>query len=1296
MKQINHRHFERLRYSSRFRKWLAQQATRLGITSKQVFDNLLKAQGLTMGQVSQLPPFTTTPVLPISITLSPKPLSLLAGATQALTATFNPANSADKTVTWQSSAPLVATISQSGVVTVLAGAAAGAQATFTGTTVNGKTDTVSLTVAATIVLPTSVTISPKPVTGSKVGDKIQLAASVLPANANNKSLVWASLNPSIVTVDQTGLATIIAAGSWSITATSVAVGSVVDTVTGTSVAVPLVRALGQWNPMNDGVVTAAAGLTTFYYPIKMITGSGDANGLILNFPGWYTPNTNTGMATDLGNDLNLTEVSVQTASQSAPVKFSGVRTGVVPNGGNLISDTLSPVDLGFTNGVIPVGTEVWVKLKGTIPSGGKIPSSPRNLYGQANVSGWIYDASVTTVPSVDLLPNSTTGYSGTKPVDAGNLYAPLLLGTFVNAGTKAFAAIGDSIASGYNDLSRGFLGGGFFQRALALFATPMASINFGISGAKSPSLLTDSRILAYFKYVPDGLFVMTGTNDFGISTPPTAASIIANIDAIVARYKGASGVKAGVKAVISRLLPRTTSTDQFATEANQSINVNWNPGEVVDQFNQLITTSQFDAIITNDIVRGSNVSKWIANGTINWAVSDGTHPNNGPAGAGYLAANYANVLQSAWGETTLYVPVSGITASGSVVNGSVGATGQATAVISPSGSTNKTGVWASSNTSVVTINSSTGAYTFVGNGTYDITFTIGAKSGKFSGTVSAASVPVTAVAVTLATPSGAVGTTTQASAQLTPSNATVQTGVWSTSNQTIATINSAGLISRIAAGVADAIFTATNGVSGKATITVVAASSSTVSANFVDFGGDWTNGVWMGTQDKAIVLIENTATTQAAFVTGVTVTFSNGLQLAIESVEVGSNYLKLGFNSTKLPQSVGAPNVLKAPAPAAGSTDPVYVTLTTPGTAGSIPLAGVNMSGLGSNPHVDNSIASMGTHYRDVEQKYIVKHSGLGCKIIRIIIAPERCVDVGGGALREAYMAQIQSALDRCAAAGIKAILDNHSYMRLYTTVAANAANPNNYGVAQFPAADQPNPGPRKFWIPIGAPGCLMTKAQYGDLLTKEAARFGSHPGCWGIGIANEPFSKGEDPFNVVTQFMADAQFYKDCITAGSTTCKIFVPGGEYQTAYNWPTISDSLKNITDPYNQVIYEAHQYLDGNLSGGGYWANRNESIPIGNFIKMVKPFVDWLIANGKRGIIGEHGFPAGNRSAALATAQGLDYLVSKGVPALQWCAGAGWSPSDVNAVDDDNLTYKDNLNPTQSAYKYSTNAYGSPGA
>ncbi len=78
----------------------------------------------------------------IGITLNKTTLSLAAGATETLIATLAPANATNKTVTFTSSDPLVATVDNQGKITAIKAGTA----TIKATTANGKTATLALTV----------------------------------------------------------------------------------------------------------------------------------------------------------------------------------------------------------------------------------------------------------------------------------------------------------------------------------------------------------------------------------------------------------------------------------------------------------------------------------------------------------------------------------------------------------------------------------------------------------------------------------------------------------------------------------------------------------------------------------------------------------------------------------------------------------------------------------------------------------------------------------------------------------------------------------------------------------------------------------------------------------------------------------------------------------------------------------------------------------------------------------------------------------------------------------------------
>lgn len=159
---------------------------------------------------------SSTPVAVTGVTLAPATVTLGVGATQQLTPTVAPANATNKTVSYSSNNTGVATVNGSGLVT---GVATGS-ATITVTTQDGaKTATTAITVSSSNVAVTSVSLSPTTATLA-VGATQQLTATVLPSNATNKAVSYASNNTGVATVNSSGLVTAVANGTAAITVTT--------------------------------------------------------------------------------------------------------------------------------------------------------------------------------------------------------------------------------------------------------------------------------------------------------------------------------------------------------------------------------------------------------------------------------------------------------------------------------------------------------------------------------------------------------------------------------------------------------------------------------------------------------------------------------------------------------------------------------------------------------------------------------------------------------------------------------------------------------------------------------------------------------------------------------------------------------------------------------------------------------------------------------------------------------------------------------------------------------------------
>ena len=152
------------------------------------------------------------------------------------------------------------------------------------------------------------------------------------------------------------------------------------------------------------------------------------------------------------------------------------------------------------------------------------------------------------------------------------------------------------------------------------------------------------------------------------------------------------------------------------------------------------------------------------------------------------------------------VAVSSVSVSPATLSLVAGDTSNLTATVSPSNATDKTVRWSSSNSFVASVDN--GKVTAVAEGSANITATAGGKSATCEVTVSAKIIPVTDISIEQASVSIEVGETTKLTAMVSPSDATNATVTWSSSDQTIATVDN-GTVSAIKEGTA--IITATAG-----------------------------------------------------------------------------------------------------------------------------------------------------------------------------------------------------------------------------------------------------------------------------------------------------------------------------------------------------------------------------------------------------------------------------------------------------------------------------------------------------
>lgn len=137
------------------------------------------------------------------------------GSTRQLKALVLPEDAVNSSVTWSSSNPAVATVSETGLVS---GVKAGT-ATLTVTTVDGGfTDSVTVTVKDVPVVSVSIAQGAQ---ASLVRDQtLQLTAVINPDNATNKTVSWTSSVPAVASVSAEGVVKGLSAGTTTVTVTT--------------------------------------------------------------------------------------------------------------------------------------------------------------------------------------------------------------------------------------------------------------------------------------------------------------------------------------------------------------------------------------------------------------------------------------------------------------------------------------------------------------------------------------------------------------------------------------------------------------------------------------------------------------------------------------------------------------------------------------------------------------------------------------------------------------------------------------------------------------------------------------------------------------------------------------------------------------------------------------------------------------------------------------------------------------------------------------------------------------------
>lgn len=326
--------------------------------------------------------------------------------------------------------------------------------------------------------------------------------------------------------------------------------------------------------------------------------------------------------TVIGNDYTW-EAAIELTSPVTYQEFYTIGTVIadIPNGCPIIVNQ-SPVGYDFAAGtlfwlrqgfIISVDTNFLPLATGGSPTGS---------------AGYISPLTTSQVPGTGAL---TTPAGGTAFGVAG---PPLILGVPALP-MAAVCYVGDSIADGTGDTiynpngDVGFIGRGL--HGVNGFNTPYVKSTVGSWTYSNAGIDKAPRMRAVWPYVTH-IINELGTNDIANAT--TLSTMQGYATAMWQAQKRVIGPYGKPLQVAQTLImPRTTSTDSWATAANQTPIAGFTVGGVRDQFNSWVKAQVggglLDAYIdVNQYVEDqSNSGKWITNGTANYPTTDGIHPS---------------------------------------------------------------------------------------------------------------------------------------------------------------------------------------------------------------------------------------------------------------------------------------------------------------------------------------------------------------------------------------------------------------------------------------------------------------------------------------------------------------------------------------------------------------------------------------------------------------------------------------------------------------------------------------------
>ncbi|WP_369765556.1 Ig-like domain-containing protein [Flavobacterium sp. WC2429] len=282
----------------------------------------------------------------------------------------------------------------------------------------------------------------------------------------------------------------------------------------------------------------------------------------------------------------------------------------------------------------------------------------------------------------------------------------------------------------------------------------------------------------------------------------------------VATVDSSTGIVTGIAAGTTNIIYSITGGCSGTKSAQQTLTITPNTSIGSVTGTSPICISGTTTYAANSVVLGGGTGAWSSSNTavatINSSTGVVTGVSAGTSNIIYTISGGCSGIKTAQQSITITpnASISSVTGASPIcISGTT--TYAANSVVLGGGS----GTWTSSNTAVATVNSSTGVVTGVSAGTSNIIYTI---SGGCSGTKTAQQSITVNPNASIASVTGISNLCISTSTSFTANSVILGggTGTWSSSNNSVATVNATGLVTATGAGTCNITYTITGGCGG--------------------------------------------------------------------------------------------------------------------------------------------------------------------------------------------------------------------------------------------------------------------------------------------------------------------------------------------------------------------------------------------------------------------------------------------------------------------------------------------------